>query len=289
MLSFNLWNALQHPQSIPRYWRLTHRSEREKRLAEQIEAGLGCVLAFPVLILSGLLGLMGYSLFVNAIAAQQTISIADNLAGLMNAGRYNMLAATPLGALRFHWLFAGVFTKRNHIIRITSFNPVILIGVSINAVVTFMFIHAPLAERQFGPALVVMLYLMIFVAVYALALYIEWVQTLALASVIGMLLPTYTTDSTTIRAAGAGVFLGVQLIAYSAVFLMITGVSRRFFAYQPILSILTLTIGLAVFYVVREFMTARLWRLLQQRVNATPTDAADLLQPDHWNRNPRSW
>lgn len=265
ILSDRLWRSLQQPDPAWLYRKLTWRTAEQAARAEQVEAGLGCLLSFPLLIVVSVTGLLSFAVFVNALGVQQLVTVTTSLTRLMTTGRYDLLALTPDGRSWLHWLYARVHTEQNRVYRINLFDLIFMMGTFVNAFMLFLFTHTHFGGGSGLLALLVTLLLALFIGLHGVTLYVEWVQSLALASLIGMLAPTFTRNPALALTGGVTAFLSIQVGAYVGATLLVLWLYDQ--PAHPFLTPGVFVAALALLVVVREAIMLVLWRVLQRRLN----------------------
>ena len=109
------------------------------------------------------------------------------------------------------------------------------------------------------------------------ALHIDYAQSLVLASLVGMIIPTMSQSQTEARLWSFGSFVALQAVTYALAAAMGMFVAPIIVGLLPItdwlIATLVLVARLVIFYGIRECVVVALWGLLAQRLNS---EAAEL-------------
>jgi hypothetical protein len=275
MLSWRLWRRLnrsltghpayqrviiQPPQPLPWY------------------ASCAIIIAAPFVLLPGLI-------FMSAVyGLRWVVQIAGAIASQREAGMYDLLALTPLGAFGISWVITSAYLHRNESLeQIQSAGAWLMRGFFTLVVMlsAASLAATPVIPGDADPALgqfIIPLYLVTFV----LAVYLDHVQSVTLACIVGMLVPTYRLRRTDAGLSAFGVYLLIQMTTYALTFLLgfslIPAVfdSFRWMGFGPTFSLPV--IRLAVFWGSREVIIRHLWLCLVRETNTTISEVQAVVE-----------
>jgi hypothetical protein len=184
---------------------------------------------------------------------------------------YDLLCLSPSGSLGISWAictaclhrnqtFAQVNSQEAWSIRVILFIPLVI---SANI----------LMGRAFSnPGNITIIWLIAFLTVF----YLDHVQSIIFGSLLGVLAPHYAPNRFDSRIWACIGFMLVQAISY--LLLLLTGVFILPTLFQTVgvhgwYAELSLPVfSVAVFYLLREGIIMRLWRVLTEQLNAAPTE-----------------
>jgi hypothetical protein len=286
MMSWRLWGALRNPPTFGVLFRrtLARRSQiwlprgRFSSFIESLFAIVICIvmlspLAF-IIAIGGLLMLFNGTVY-SLVWAMQASGI---LAGNRQSEIYDMLCVIPQGALGLHWsVCTACLHRQNRLEQIHGLvRSILLIFLGLVLVVTvFMLPNASgvsgryaVAQAQQGATSLLVL------ATAVVLLYIDHIQSVVVASVLGMLMPTYTNRSADAQLMTAAFYLLIQVTTYVILGVVALNALPALFRdvqgwFAPIAQAIII---IAAFYSAREVAVRLLWHLLLERLNTAPGD-----------------
>ncbi len=213
MLSWSLWRRLK--RSIPGH------PAYQRVIIQQPQpmpwyAGCGIIIAAPLVILPGLI------LMSAVYGLRWAVQIAGAIAREREAGMYDLLALTPLGSFGISWVITSAYLHRNESLEQIQSAGAWLMRAFFTLVVMLSaasFSLTPVIPSDANPALgqfIIPLYLVTF----GLAVYLDHIQSVALACIVGMLVPTYATRRMDAGLAASGIYLLIQIATYALTLLL---------------------------------------------------------------------
>lgn len=214
------------------------------------------------------------------------LRVSSSIARERENGTFDLLALSPPGALLIGWalcasaLYRGREFMRFHSIVKTS----IIIGVVLVVVLTGFetLIQLPLLSRDARlllPTFVRSAHLLAILGI----LYADYAQGAVLGCLIGLLIPTYTTNRIDASLYTLGIFLLTQITLYAAAvwigfnflpdaFIQIGWTDRG-------MEFLLALFRLLIFLGLHEISITLIWEHLVKRLNARPIDIQSILAP----------
>lgn len=192
---------------------------------------------------------------------------------------YHLLSLAPSGPLGAMWTLCTSALYRNHdfmrlrdIVRVSLSSGVV--GALVVAGLLLVF-TSNVFSRFPQPATLTFAHLLNFLVILG-AVYVEYVQSLALGVLVGMAVSTYTASRLDASLWAFGLYLLLQAAVY--VLTLLVGFTLLPLLYDRLhltgdyaLASLSL-LRLGIFCAVRELIVTALWRSLLQRLNVTPTE-----------------
>ncbi len=284
MLTWKLWRALcSPPYAHPLFQRTISTHFIRSRMRRLVELMTGYV------VMCALATLVWPMLFMNpAIIVLVVVACSNTLYSMIWAFRvstaiareyeletYDLLCMQPSGALGVGWALCTGNLYRSQFFRGLRFvMPMISISVTL-ALVIALAIPILLAISSDGQAETSQLLMTL---VYALSLaiaffYIDHVQSLLLANLIGMITPTYIPDRLYAGLWAVSGFLTVQIAVYLLTLIASFIILPIFHSASMLhVSLIFSILRLVIFYALREGIILVIWHLLAQRFNANPTE-----------------
>jgi hypothetical protein len=295
-----LWHAINHPPTAhPLFWRTVRRSagniaysaQTRMSLMDKLSvvylvlfvgamlltnmldiriqsAGLAfllLLLALPILLPVALVlrvTLLSGSFF----GTQWAMTISQTLGREHLSGTFDLIALLPSGRLAGMWaICTGCLYRQHTFSHVLDVRMALLRTIMVGGVVVMAIEFLGNSNERFLE--VVLLGIQILTALTAL--YIDSIHSTVLATLVGLIVPTYTLADT--RPWAAGGFLILQVGVYT-----ITLVTAAIILPSPVLwweQVMKLAFILTVFFGVREIMIVVLWRQLLHNTN---TDRADI-------------
>ncbi len=300
LLSWRLWRAIFHNRlyDFPLIDRelsgtdlLAHRqrlSARRQRLRQalMIATVIAIFILYPPIIVITLV--MAFFTFVVLAGTASGWAAATRIASLIYHEkahhRYDLLLLTPPGVLGVHWAMVTRTMRDQPVLRWMRWLPAgfyLMIGfpvlaLLVTAVLTSIF-WIFTGER--GMMVTSVLQLVWLITVIAL-LYSDYVQSVVLGVLIGILIPTYAEaeDHAGAFALASAGFFGGQMLYY--MFFILLGMLLLYYLIMPVIGLGNIigVIAVTLFYgglmiLFRELLTRRLWRMAEIRLNFGETES----------------
>ncbi len=224
---------------------------------------------YSLLLLHGIIFLPFISIFFGGIALAPGIS--RTIIRVQEEGAYDLLCMTPGGAIHINWLIATGFI--HHAAQRPS--KIHGVGAWVKLIGWLVLSGTLLWLTGLGqiPFLRVIYGVMIMVAVVAIFVYVNNVQSLLLAGLVGMLIPTYVQRSYDAHFWALTSIITIQIVTYTLTTIVLIGFNL-WLGRRPLLAIIAsiAVLTLATLYVLREIVIAGLWYLLLRRLQVTAHD-----------------
>jgi hypothetical protein len=268
MLTWKIWRGLNSP---PIQHPLYHRIMATPLRVTPWYMGCMVIMVAPFLLLPAIL-------FTSAFySLRWAITIGGTIAREREAGMFELIALSPDGALGASWAICAAAIHRNESLKQiqSPMSWVVRLGFTLLILASLGNFVEPLVPNDADGSLVTVIHLLYLFTLVG-ALYVDHTQSVAMGSLVGMLIPTYTRSRVDAGFGAFLIFLLLQVITYLLTLLigfnLLSGVFRAMGA-APITAALALPIlRLAVFYAIREGMIAGLWRLLVERLNVAASE-----------------
>ena len=291
MLTWKLWRALcSPPYAHPLFQRVITTHFTRSRIRRFVELMTGYV------VLCALATLIWPLMFTNpAIIILVLVAISNTVYSMTWAFRvstaiareheletYDLLCLQPSGALGVGWALCTGNLYRSPLFRGLRFvMPMISISV-ILALIIALAIPILLAVSSSGQEETTQL---LTTLVYALTLaiaffYIDHIQSLLLANLIGMITPTFMPDRLYSGLWAVSGFLTLQIATYLVTFIASFLILPAFYTGSESLhiSLIYSILRLLIFYALREGLILMIWHLLAQRFNANDSELTQITQ-----------
>lgn len=284
MITRKLWYALNHPPSRHPLFRRTvilppaSRRRFVSAATLLIEVVLGVAFNAPTLLFL----LMPFFLLIIGIAygIDCALRISTTIAKEHEERTFDILSLAPAGVWGTNWVLttSSLYRNRDFDRLFTIIRTALATGLVLTCIVALIAAMSlspsrPTWQPQATDGDGILRVTADFVAMVALlaALYVEYVQSTVLGTLVGLVIPTYAQNRLDASLWSFGVFLLLQVMTYTAAWLIgfdllpelytrlqITGWYATFTL--PVLRV-------AVFYLLREGIIAALWRALVGRLN----------------------
>lgn len=284
-----LWRALRRPPATHPIFRRTVLlpGRRSRRYFSWASMAITLVLSLSDFMPTLLLLLIPIVLLVSGVlyGIECSMRVSHAIASERQNGTYQLLAMCPPGALAVCWVICTSTVYRNreferlHEIIQASVN-IALIGIIILFVLVVTISTAaatPYNNGAFTPPM-----LMNIGVVFAV-MYWEFIQSVVLGCIIGILISTYTQNGLDASLLAPSVFLLIKMAVYALTALLGLSVLPDVFAYLPLEGsmagvVLTVLRGL-IFIGLQEGAVHVSWQHLVSRVNASRKDVQWALSP----------
>jgi hypothetical protein len=300
LLSWKLWRAIFHNRLydfplierelsgvdlVAQHSRLSLRRQRLRRFVI-IATIIAIFLLYPRLIVMTLV--VAFFAFVVLAGTASGWAAGTRIASLIyrekSKRRYDLLLLTPPGVLGVHWALVTRTMRDQPILRWMRWLPsafYLMFGFSLMALLVTAILTSVLwlftAER--GLVLNNILQMLWLLSLIAL-LYSDYIQSVVLGVLIGILIPTYAEaeDSAGAFALASAGFFGGQLLYY-LLFILLGGL-LFYYVIVPVIGsqnyigllAVTLIYGAAMI-LSREWLARRLWRAAEIRLNFSAVDS----------------
>ena len=298
MITFRLWNALHRPYvSHPLYRRLNdldesaHQRFRLRDILPEDSAwgSIFLILSIIAIALGGWRVLVILMLLIPLIfvsigticGALVLLRTSTLIARQTEQGKQVLMGVTPLGLPGMMWALCSVAYTKNRVATALkeAVNGIYFVGFVMMAIPTFFAVMFALVEVILGTDGTNLAHtpfgLWGLVVLYAGlgAIYLDLVQSIALGSVIGMLIPTYTRTRLDSNGLAIGTYLAVQFISYAIIaffdLFLLPNVAAQFAIVDSTLLALSQFVA---FFAVRDFALRGIWHLLMHRLETTPSE-----------------
>jgi len=294
VITWRLWRALQHPPvQHPLYRRvLLLRPAAGVRLDEALTFRFLWRLALPILFVSIfaltpiILPLIVVSpvllpLIANLRGGVWAVKTGGAIARENEQGTYDLLALLPFGAFGANWvigsgcLYRGSsFADLQTFVRILMHFLLLVLGIALVIAIILMAAEPPSPKPLESQGQVFMT--LVNLAALIAAFYIDYVQSVIVGILVGMLAPAHAHNRFDTRAWGLFSYLFLQVSTYLITWLIgfqLVPTLYQALNFKGILAEFSLPIfRLAVFYLAREVIIATLWRALTWQLNAVSSD-----------------
>jgi hypothetical protein len=138
-----------------------------------------------------------------------------------------------------------------------------------------LFLQSDKFSRPAIPALPTLVNMVNLITVL-IAVYVEYLQSTVLGSVVGMFVPTFTENrlDTSLYTFGGFLFLQVTtyFLAYLIGFVILPSLYERLYIIGDYVEISLSILRLTIFFLIREGIITALWRVIVQRLNASSSE-----------------
>ncbi len=296
MMTRKLWYALHHPPARhPLFLRTVLLPTPERRRFVSwatllIDLVLGVAFNTPTLLFL----LMPFFLLIIGISygVDCALRVSTTIAKEHEDRTFDLLSLAPTGIWGTNWALATSSLYRNRdfdrlfsIIRAALATALVLTCIVTLIAVMSVSPTRPTRLPQPGNMDIVMRVAADFLGVVALiaAIYVEYVQSTVLGSVVGLFIPTYAHNRLDASLWSFGVFLLLQVSTYALAwfvgFNLLPGVYERLQINGWSANFSLPVLRVAVFFLLREAIIAALWRGLVQRLNVQVSEVEWVMQP----------
>ncbi len=284
MTTWRLWRALQNPPSQhPIFQRAVLLPDQVKTRRMTSWAGIVVKLVFGLgeysptllpLLIPVILLFIGMTYGLDC-----AVRVGDAIAKEREQDTFNLLSLSPSGALGTSWVMCTSLLYRNwdfdRLRKVIRASLIIAGSVTFTIALLAMMLNSGLFNR-FSPSSITTLVDFISLMIVMAALYIEFVQSTILGTLVGMFVPTYTQSRIDTSLYTFGVFALLQITTYLGSYfigfvLLPSLYDQMGLSGEYARASLTL-LRLGVFYLIRETIISGLWRVLIDRLNAYPSE-----------------
>ncbi len=302
-MTWRLWRALLHGagfpiifkrvyigQSLYLGWTPAYRPPSpvtwRRRALQVFLSGLSSILIWlgGIGLFLGLLCLLPLFLLVFLLegvyfGGRCALDTGERIATERDKRTYELLCVTPAGYFGVNWSLCTGYLRHYELFdtaRRVLFYLSVCVVLGAVAVMSWSFIGRIASPEEFPPETANIVPQMMRLAALAFAFYLNFIQSVIIGCLIGMLVPTYTHHRLDTQLLILLAYLFVLMITIVAALLSISLVSTILGGWQWFASPI---IELAIFYGWREFAIASLWRRLLYRLNASDADVQMSLRP----------
>jgi hypothetical protein len=253
MITWKLWRGLKSPP--------IHHPLFRRIIAAPLKPPpwyLGClvIMVAPFLLLPAIL-------FTSAFySIRWAVTISNTLAREREAGMFELVALSPDGSLGASWAICTAAIHRNQSLQQiqSPMSWIVRLGFTLLILSSLGNFVEPLVPPSADAGMLTVIPL-VYLFTLAGALYVDHMQSVAMGSLVGMLIPTYTRS---------GVDAGVGALI---VFLMLIPNLLENLNFSPtLIAVILPTSRLLIFGVIREVMISILWRALVERLNIAASE-----------------
>jgi hypothetical protein len=268
MITWKIWRGIRMP---PQHHPLFRRVMVAPLRPTPWYVGCAVILVAPILLLPAIL-------FTSAFySLRWAVTIGGMIARERETGMFDLISLSPDGALGASWaVCTGSIYRNQSLQQIQSpMSWVIRLGFTLLILASlgnFVEPLVPIGANSTLGTIIPLLYLFTLSG----ALYIDHVQSVAMGSLIGMLMPTFTRSRIDAGIGALIVFLLLQITTYVLTLLIGFSLLPALFSllnFSPSLeAILLPVLRLAIFGAIREGMIAGLWKALVERLNIAASE-----------------
>lgn len=268
MLTWRLWRGLKKPAAQhPLFLRVLNTPP----LIMPWYIACSVIVIAPFLLLPALVFMSG------VYGLRWAVMIANSIAKEQESGMYELIALTPVGAFGSSRAIMTACLHRNEsLAQLQSLGAWALrITFGIVLMLSLEMVSAPIIRYDVDPFLgqiITPLYLLML----CIAVYIDHVQSIVTAELVGMLVPIYVRRRQDAGIGAGTAYTVLQVGSYALTLLL------GFALLSPVLDAVPIApqartivlpfLRLAIFYGVREVMIGWLWRTLVRETNAAESD-----------------
>lgn len=298
LLTWKIWKSLRYPLRWHPIFRQVHTHYRQTESDKlfwrviQVLAGIAALLfvvIFPVpAIVTGLglsLGIPAFVLIFNGtfLGLRWVTAISETLAQIYHDKRFDLLAMTPRGALGISWLICTATIHRDDWLRVAYRvlrSVLLLVLVLLGLIASGIVLSAASASSHIlRDNQLRILVDALGIAFVVLGLWIDHIQSIVIASLIGVLLPSYLPNSWQVRELARLVYLFLQLVTYAIIFglyLLLEQLIRLTISTEMYRGVLHFACTVLLFYLLREMIIYFLWHNLLKRFNSSMSEYQEL-------------
>lgn len=282
-LSWQLWNALRFPQRRHPIFNYARKQASQKSnsrwwfvlslLASASFIIFAIVIPVPALVITvGLAVSMPLLMILfngTVLGIVWAIHISNTIATAFDDKRFDLLSLSSQGTYGVLWLLCSGVVHRNNrlkivyrIVKWVLIVVLVLLGIT-TAMLIFGSVTASSEHLQEQQLRVLREVIQICLIVFAL--WLDHIQSILVAVMLGLLLPTFIKDKTQLQGITPIIYLMIQILTYLAIFLMYTlsaTVLTGGFGDTFIVSLMIVLLNLLSFYLIRESIIAGLWRVI---------------------------
>jgi hypothetical protein len=268
MLTWKLWRGLKAP---PTHHPLFRRTLVAPLRPTPWYVGCSVIIVAPFLLLPAIL-------FTSAFySLRWAITVGSTIAREREAGMFELVSLSVDGGIGASWAICTAAIHRNQSLeQIQSpMSWIVRLGFTLLLLSSLGNFVEPLVPRDADMSMQTLIPLLYLFTLSA-ALYMDHMQSVAMGSLIGMLMPSYTRSRVDAGIGSLIVFLLFQVITYVITlyigFSLIPSLLRSLEVASVTASISLPILRLGVFFVIREAIIHGLWRVLVERLNIAASE-----------------
>jgi hypothetical protein len=268
MITWKLWRGLKSPP--------IHHPLFRRIIAAPLKPPpwyLGClvIMVAPFLLLPAIL-------FTSAFySIRWAVTISNTLAREREAGMFELVALSPDGSLGASWAICTAAIHRNQSLQQiqSPMSWIVRLGFTLLILSSLGNFVEPLVPPSADAGMLTVIPL-VYLFTLAGALYVDHMQSVAMGSLVGMLIPTYTRSGVDAGVGALIVFLMLQVATYVLTLLigfsLIPNLLENLNFSPTLIAVILPTSRLLIFGVIREVMISILWRALVERLNIAASE-----------------
>jgi hypothetical protein len=273
MLTWKLWRGLKAP---PTHHPLFRRTLIAPLRPTPWYVGCSVIIVAPFLLLPAIL-------FTSAFySLRWAINIGSMIAHEREAGMFELVSLSADGGIGASWAICTAAIHRNQSLQQiqSPMSWIVRLGFTLLLLSSLGNFVEPLVPSDADMPMLTLIPLL-YLFTLALALYIDHMQSVAMGSLIGMLMPTYTRSRVDAGIGSLIVFLLLQVTTYVLTlfigFSLIPSLLGSLAVSAVAASILLPILRLAIFFVIREVIVNGLWRVLVERLNIASSESQAMM------------
>jgi hypothetical protein len=238
-------------------------------------------LAWPLFLSKPLLSLLLAAAAANTFYSMiWAARIGSAIAREREIATYDLICLIPAGALGAGWALSSAHLHRSSLFRMLRLLMHSLAAALMGALLTTIPVMLTLASGS--PASYGLFLLLDYGVAAAAAFYLDHIQSLTLAYLIGMTTAAMAQNRINAQLWAVSGFLLLQMLTY--LFTLIIALVLLPMPQAPLhmsdiaLRAVTPLLWLASFYTLREILIRLMWRILARQFNASPTDQRDIFR-----------
>jgi hypothetical protein len=268
MLTWKLWRGLKKPAA---------RNPLFQRIMTAPPQSMPWYLTCAVIIAAPFL-LLPAIVFLSAVyGLRWAVMIAGAIAREREVGMFELTSLTPAGAFgSSRAIMAACLHRNESLAQIQSVGAwVMRMAFGLMLMMSLEGITAPIIRYDVDP-LLGQIITPLYIAMLGAAVYIDHVQSIVVAELVGMLIPIYARRRTDAALGAAVVYLLLQMASYALTLLL------GFVLLSPVIDGLPIVpqsrtiilpfLRLLIFYSTREVVIRLLWRALTRETNAAASE-----------------
>ena len=268
MFTWKIWRGLRTPpQQHPLFRRVMVAPLRPTPWY----VGCAIILIAPLLLLPAIL-------FTSAFySLRWAVTIGGIIAREREVGMFDLISLSPEGGLGASWAICTASIHRNQSLQQiqSPMSWLVRLGFTLLILASLGNFVEPLVPFGANAPMEIIIPL-VYLFTLAGALYVDHVQSVAMGSLIGMLMPTYTRSRIDAGVGAFIVFLLLQVTTYMLTLLIgfsfLPSLFRGLGLVPTLVAILLPILRLVIFGLIREGMIAGLWRVLVERLNIAASE-----------------
>lgn len=267
MLTWTLWRALQKPPlNHPLY------QQALRRPASSLSPYLGCVIVLvaPFVLLPALIFLSG------VYGLRWTMQIASAIAREHETGRFELVSLSPGGALGSSRAIMSACLHRNESLeQIQSAGAWVLrLAFAFTLMLSLTSLSDPILPNSSTEPNVNEIITIIYLVTMVAAIYIDHVQSIVVAQLVGMWLPTVVPRRLDASMGAFLIYLLLQISVYMLTALLAFSILPGLLSAlpSPVNTLLLAFLRLIAFFALRESLIQWLWKTVVRQTNAAPSE-----------------